>query len=123
MTNDIYFFDTYALFEIFRENKKYSEYIDANIVTAKINLFELYYGLLREFDENTAQEKLHEYIGSTVDFDEEVIANAAKFKLMNRSRKLSMADCIGYAIADRLGIKFLTGDKEFEDISNVEFVK
>ncbi|MEK6886406.1 MAG: PIN domain-containing protein [Nanoarchaeota archaeon] len=123
MTENIYFFDTYALFEIFRKNIKYLMYIDVNIVTAKINLFELYYGLLKEFGEKTAQEKLHEYFGSTVDFDEEVIENAAKFKLKNKSRKLSMADCIGYSIANKLGIKFLTGDKEFEKLENVEFVK
>ena len=123
MTENIYFFDTYALFEIFRKNERYLKYIDANIVTAKINLFELYYGLLKEFNENIAQEKLYEYMGSTVDFDEEVIENAAKFKLENRSRKMSMADCIGYFMAKKLGIKFLTGDREFKDMENVEFVK
>ena len=34
-----------------------------------------------------------------------------------------MTDCIGYIIAKRLGMKFLTGDKEFEGFENVEFVK
>ena len=34
-----------------------------------------------------------------------------------------MADCIGYILAKRLSIKFLTGDKEFEKLDDVEFVK
>ncbi len=34
-----------------------------------------------------------------------------------------MTDCIGYIFAKQLGIKFLTGDKEFENLDNVEFVK
>ena len=38
-------------------------------------------------------------------------------------RKLSMTDCIGYMMAKQWGIKFLTGDKEFEDMENVEYVK
>ena len=34
-----------------------------------------------------------------------------------------MTDCIGYIMAKKLNIKFLTGDKEFENFLNVEFVK
>ena len=34
-----------------------------------------------------------------------------------------MVDCIGYMTAKRLGVKFLTGDREFEGMDNVEFVK
>ena len=34
-----------------------------------------------------------------------------------------MTDCIGYILAKNIGIKFLTGDKEFENLDNVEFVK
>ena len=46
-----------------------------------------------------------------------------KLRLKHKKRDLSMTDCIGYAIAKRLGIKFLTGDKEFKDFENVEFIK
>ena len=38
-------------------------------------------------------------------------------------RKPSYIDCIGYMVAKRLNIKFLTGDKDFEDLDNVKFVK
>ena len=34
-----------------------------------------------------------------------------------------MTDCVGYVVAKRVGVKFLTGDREFKDMPNVEFVK
>ena len=36
---------------------------------------------------------------------------------------LSYADCIGYVIARREGMKFLTGDAAFKRLENVEFVR
>jgi len=32
-------------------------------------------------------------------------------------------DCIGYIIAKKSGVQFLTGDEHFKDFENVEFVK
>ena len=63
------------------------------------------------------------YYKFAIDFDEEVIKQAAKMKYVLNNRKLSMADCIGYIVSKQLGIKFLTGDKEFADMKDVEFVK
>lgn len=34
-----------------------------------------------------------------------------------------MVDCIGYVYAKENGLRFVTGDKEFEGMENVEFVK
>ena len=39
------------------------------------------------------------------------------------NKKLSIPDAIGYTVAKRLGIKFLTGDKEFEHMEDTEFIK
>lgn len=36
---------------------------------------------------------------------------------------MSMTDCISYFMAKDLEIKFLTGDKEFENLDYVEFIK
>ena len=46
-----------------------------------------------------------------------------EFRYKNKKKKLSMTDCISYFQAKELGIKFLTGDKEFQNLENVEFVK
>ena len=49
------------------------------------------------------------------------IKNAMDLKTTKRN--LSIPDAVGYTVAKRLGIKFLTGDTDFEDMENVEFVK
>ena len=89
-----FFFDSYAFFEIIKEN-----------------------------NEELAETSIKTYSQFVQDFDEEVIKNAAQLKLKLNRRDLSMADCIGYEFAKQLGIKFLTGDSQFKDMENVEFVK
>jgi len=34
-----------------------------------------------------------------------------------------LTDCVGYVLAIRNNLKFLTGDEKFENKKNVEFVK
>ena len=45
-----------------------------------------------------------------------------QFRLSWKDRGVSITDCVGYIMAKKLGIKFLTGDKEFEKLDGVEFV-
>lgn len=120
---EVYFFDSYALVEILKGNENYKKYAASIVVVTKLNLFELFYGLSRDVGEKEAEAFLKEYSACSVDFNEDIIREASGLKLQHRKRNLSMADCIGYATAKRLGIKFLTGDKEFKDFENVEFVK
>jgi len=42
---------------------------------------------------------------------------------IRRRKKLSTIDCVGYAVANRLNVPFLTGDREFADMDNVQFVR
>jgi len=118
-----FFFDSYAFFEILKANKNYAKYTESEIITTKLNLFELCLGVLREKGETEAKEVLDLYYPFAIDFDELVIEEAAKLKNQLNKRNVSMTDCIGYVLSRRLGIKFLTGDKEFEDFEDVEFVK
>lgn len=120
---DIFFFDSYALMEIILGNLNYKPFTKSNIITTKLNIFEVYHGLLRDVDENEAEKFLNEYYPFTIDFNGEDIKNAAKLRVQHKKRDLSMTDCIGFILAKRLGIKFLTGDKEFKEMENVEFVK
>ena len=117
------FFDTYAFIEIIKHNKNYNKYRYTRIFTTKLNIFELYYYLLKNFHSEVIDTIIDEYYKFIIDFDKEVIENAAKFRLLNNKNNLSMTDCIGYVIAKKNNIKFLTGDKEFEGLSYVEFVK
>ena len=43
--------------------------------------------------------------------------------MKSKNKQLSIPDAIGYIIAKKLNIKFLTGDERFRNFENVEFVK
>ena len=120
-----YFFDTYALLEIFYGNERYWKYLDEEVVTTRLNLMEVYYHLLREQGEDVAARYYDETVGYAVSFDDEDIKEAMRFrlKLKTAGKNLSFVDALGYGIAKKLGIKFLTGDRAFEGMDNVEYVK
>jgi len=118
-----YFFDTYALIEIIKGNKNYDRFLDEEIITSSLNLGELFYAMVRETDEKTAIKWMTILNDNAFDAELDVIVEAIKFRLKNKKKKLSYIDCIGYVMAKIHGIKFLTGDKGFEGISNVEYVK
>jgi predicted nucleic acid-binding protein len=123
MNDFVYFFDSYAIIEIFNGNKNYEKYTHSIIFITKQNLFEVYYAFLRLKKEKIANYFLEKFYPFTIEFDSNDIIDAAKLKLKYKNRKLSMTDCLGYVIAKNRSIKFLTGDKEFIDFDNVEFVK
>src|SRR3989338_4421545 len=106
---DTYFFDTYAIIEIIGGNMKYKPYTLAGIVVTKLNLFELLYAITRLYNKEVATEYLNKYKQFAMDFDENDIESAVEVK--NSNKKLSMTDCIGYVVALRNNIKFLTGDR------------
>tara|TARA_Y100000034_G_C6749587_1_gene333096 strand:+ start:403 stop:774 length:372 start_codon:yes stop_codon:yes gene_type:complete len=123
MPEDIYFFDSYAIIEIIKGNENYKKYTKSIVLTTKLNLFEVFYVLVRDVGEKEANYFIDKYYPSIIDFDKEIIKKSAKFRLKYKKRDLSMTDCIGYFLSKKWKVKFLTGDKEFEDMENVEFVK
>lgn len=88
-----------------------------------LNIYEVYYYLLRERNESVANNFVMQYHNYSKEFTLFTIIKAAKFKLSYKNKKFSMTDCIGYVMAKSLGIPFLTGDKEFKGMPNVEFVR
>ncbi|MBS3052997.1 MAG: PIN domain-containing protein [Candidatus Aenigmarchaeota archaeon] len=122
MTDNAYFFDTYALIEIFKGNVNYEEYSKSDIATSYFNLLELYYNLIKTYDKKIAMKFIETLKDFCVPINIDMIFDASTFKL-NYPKKFSYADSIGYIIAKRLGLKFLTGDMQFKELDNVEFVK
>lgn len=116
-----YFFDSYALFEVVYGNEKFIPYAKAGGVTTLFNIAELNYGLKKEKSFTEADEITDEFRASTIKVLWEDIRKAMNLK--TKHRHLSIPDAIGYIVAKRLGIKFLTGDEDFKDFDNVEFVK
>lgn len=61
-----------------------------------------------------------------IDFDDTDVREAMNLRLhfrTTRKLKLSYADALGYHLSLKHKIKFLTGDREFEELENVEYVK
>lgn len=122
MIEPTFLFDTYALIEIFNKNSKYERYINDRVIINEFIFAEYCYKLLLENIDNI-DEYLQEMILGIIRPSNEIIKKAMIFRALNKKKNMSMTDCISYIQARELGIKFLTGDKEFEDLDNVEFVK
>src|SRR3989344_8570890 len=119
-----FFLDTYALYEIIEGEENYKKYTqNIAIVTTKLNLMELFYGLLIRYDEKTANNFYEKFLPYCTGIEDDTIKKAMMFRALNKKRNLSYVDCIGYILAKQRSVKFLTGDKEFENMDNVEFVK
>ncbi|MBN2367944.1 PIN domain-containing protein [Candidatus Woesearchaeota archaeon] len=123
--SETYFFDTYALVEIIKGSENYKSYKDAKIVTTLLNLMELHYSTMKDLGDEKALMFFNELKQFTISFDEKDVLNANYFKHKENSKgkKISYIDALGYVLAIMNNIKFFTGDKEFEDIENVEYVK
>src|SRR3989344_907661 len=118
-----FFFDTYALVEIGKGNPNYLKFREnVGMVLTKLNLLEYSYFLIREKREKEIEEVFLHLSPFCVDYGDEVLVDAAKMKFHFVKEKLSFVDCIGYFLAKKHGVKFLTGDEKFKGKDNVEFV-
>ena len=120
---ETFFFDTYAFIEVIKGNENYKRYSNSNPITAIFNIKELYYILLKDFGKDIADLHVDKYVNFVVEAPLWVIKKAMEFKLLHKKENLSYTDCIGYILAIKSGIKFLTGDSKFKDRQNVEFVR
>ena len=118
-----YFYDTYALIELFRGNPKYKKFCGYKIHTSMMNFYEFYYSVLKEFNEHEALYWANQMNLTFIDVGKVDVMKASKFRLKNIKKKLSYIDCLGYVLAVNNNMKFLTGDKEFKGVRGIEFVK
>jgi len=119
---EAYFFDTYAAIAMFDGSENYKRYRKARAVVIDLNLFEIDYCLRRRGERpDVVSQVLEQYSTYIARYDLKSIRGAVSMKLLNK--RLSPVDCIGYQVAQEYGVKFLTGDKEFEGMAGVEFVK
>jgi len=119
----IFLAHTYALIELLGGNPNYKPYLNHILITTKFNLIDLYYHFLQDYGEETADKYLDLYSKFVIPTTDNSIRKGMEFKLKHKKENLSYVDCIGYALALELDIKFLTGDQKFENKDNVEFIK
>ena len=122
-TVEPYFFDTYAFFELIRGNPNYDSYRkDVTIITTRLNLMELYYGLLLLEGKTAAEAYYDRFLPYVVELSDDIIKKAGQLKAFFKPKRLSYIDCIGYMLARHHRVAFLTGDKAFKDMEGVRFV-
>lgn len=119
--NRAFFFDTYAFFEILRGNLAYYKYHEAVVITTIFNLAELNYNLKKEKGKSVSDAITEKYSHFLVDVTLNDLKEAMDLKIGHKD--LSIPDAVGYTVAKRLAVKFLTGDEDFKSMPNVEFVK
>lgn len=115
--------DTYALMEIYNGNPKFSSYLNTNSIITGETLAEFYGVLLKEHNEDEAEfwYKKLKFLVKNVSF--EILIKSIKFKFENRKNNISFFDAVGYIYSIENNLLFVTGDKEFENFRNVEFMK
>ena len=118
-----YFFDSYAVVEILSGSEDYKAYAVEPVTLTMFQLAEIYWYALLNYKEDAAEEIYEKYRAAVAEVDDATLKEAIQFRKRHKKRDLSYADCIGYVYAKRHSMKFLTGDKEFQDLPNVKFVK
>ncbi len=118
-----YFADTYAIIEYLKNNPRFISYFEKHqILTTRLNLMELFYSSLKDAGEELAERHYNSFLSRITEITDLQFKAAAKMRLRYKQNNLSYIDCLGYSIALDEKAKFLTGDKEFHEMKNVEWV-
>lgn len=115
--------DTYALVEIAKGNPKYAEYLISTYVITDLTLAEFYAVLLREEGEKVADYWYKKLERFSLPVNKEMLIEAIKFRYEHRKQEISFFDAAGYIFSLKQGYCFVTGDKDFANLPNVEFRK
>ena len=116
------YLDTYILVEIYLGNPDFIKYLDEDFILNDITLAEFYGVLFMEFWEEEANYWLRKLESYSVSVEREILIEASKFR-QTKKRNISFFDAVGYIFALANKYIFVTGDKEFEFLENVEFKK
>jgi uncharacterized protein with PIN domain len=121
-----FFADSYALTGMLKGNENYQSFQSEHLITTEFNICEVGFAVCREYPGRATRvlKTLRKMVVIQETRDEASCAGAARRKLATgEGKKLSTIDCVGYSVANRLNIPFLTGDREFADMDNVQFVR
>lgn len=124
MEMTVFFYDSYPIIEYISANDHFFSYFEEHEgVITLLNLLEVYYVVLKDLGKAKAEIAFNMLYPLIVEPSKETIKRAMEFRLLHKKSDLSYADCLGYQIARERRIKFLTGDRAFKDMENVELVR
>ena len=121
-----FFADSYALIEMLKGNENYRSFQSERLITTEFNICEVGFAVCRNYPANAPQilKTVRKMVTLTATINEDYCSGAARRKeASGLGKKLSTIDCVGYSAANRLKIPFLTGDREFADMNNVQFIR
>jgi len=119
-----YFLDTYALIEIAQGNPSYKEYSQAETVTLRDNVAEMYYFFILKSNKQAADFFFNIFSRIIVDFPTPLIPESMEFRKHHRpTQKFSYIDSFGYTYASAEQIIFITGDRAFKDLKNIKILR
>jgi|SRR6185295_8995397 len=118
-----HFFDSYAILEVIAQSPGYTAFKDEAIITTALNIAETHYILTGKAGETAADEIIDHLDVSLLELTKPIAIEASKLRHRHQKQKMSYADCLGYIVALKHGLKFLTGDDAFKGMESVEFVK
>lgn len=107
------------------DNPNYRSYFEENDgFLTKLNLMEVFYRTLEVHGAEAASQVTQVFAKYTIDFGVADIEGSMKLrlKLKKNGCNISYADALGYFLAVKSKVKFLTGDKWFKGLEGVEFV-
>lgn len=117
-----FYFDTYAMFERLRASPAYAAYDREPVVTHQMNAYELAAALLREQPESRARTAIALLAPNYLEAELDDLFAGARFRAEHSAKRVSYVDALGYVLAMKHGMRFLTGDKAFRGLENVEYV-
>ena len=118
--------DSWTWIEYWRggvHSERAAEYIEGSetAVLSAVNLVEIFFWVLRHYDEKKATEKRDTLRRRCflIPLDETIAVDAAKTR---RNLKLSLADSIILATARAQDAKLVTGDKDFKSLPDILYI-
>jgi predicted nucleic acid-binding protein len=126
-THESYYYDSYAVIEFINGNERYKPFFGGSISGAltKHNLAEIYYWLRKHHavEPEQAANVTERFSRFLVDYEIVDLCRAMELRIELGAKKLSYADALGYHLAKKMKIPFLTGDIAFKELDGVKFVK
>lgn len=112
------FLDTFALIELLRGNPAFRPFLRQGVTNA-FNLLEFHVNACRLAGEEQADASLGRLRSRVLAIEIEDVQEASRFKRTKAAKGVSFADALGYAMAQRRKIPFVTGDKAFKGLPGV----
>lgn len=112
----MYFLDTHAMLEMLNGRAPFMQFLPGGC-TNHFNLLELHVGACRIKGEDEADAKLRRLQSKAIPVEADDVLAASRIKRTIRGS--SYADALGYAMAQRRRIPFVTGDKTFKGLPGV----